>query len=52
MPNTCYMLHILAFTHILLSFKCCMRFDVVLALYLRCSFRLDGQCEGLEERDE
>lgn len=28
MPNTCYMLHILAFTHILLSFKCCMRFDV------------------------
>ena len=24
-----------------------MRFDVVLALYLRCSFRQSGQCEGL-----
>ena len=24
-----------------------MRFDVVLALYQRCSFRLVGQCEGL-----
>ena len=24
-----------------------MRFDVVLALYQRCSFRLTGQCEGL-----
>lgn len=26
------MLYILAFTHVLLSFECCMRFDVVLAL--------------------
>lgn len=46
------MLYILVFTRDFLSFDCCMRFDVVLALYLHCSFRLDGQCEGLEERDE
>jgi len=29
-----------------------MRFDVVLALYQRCSFRLTGQCEGLNTWNE
>ena len=47
MPNTCYMLYILAFTHIFLSFQMLHEIDVVLALYQRCSFRLTGQCEGL-----
>ena len=40
MPNTCYMLYILAFTHIFLSFQ-------MLHEIWRCSFRLTGQCEGL-----
>ena len=47
MPNTCYMLYILAFTHIFLSFQMLHEIDVVLALYQRCSFRQTGQCEGL-----
>ena len=36
------MLYILVFTRVFLSFDCCMRFDVVLALYQRCSFRQIG----------
>lgn len=46
------MLYILVFTHVLLSFECCMRFDVVLALYQRCSFRQIGQCESLDTWNE
>lgn len=42
------MLYILVFTRDFLSFDCCMRFDVVLALYQRCSFRQIGQCESLD----
>ena len=30
------MLYILVFTRVFYHFDCCMRFDVVLALYLRC----------------
>ena len=41
------MLYILVFTRVSYHFDCCMIFDVVLALYQRCSFRLTGQCEGL-----
>ena len=44
MPNTCYMLYILAFTHIFLSFQ---MLHEILTLYWRCSFRQSGQCEGL-----
>ena len=32
MPNTCYMLYILVFTHIFLSFQMLHEIDVVLAL--------------------
>lgn len=41
------MLYILVFTRVSYHFDCCMIFDVVLALYQRCSFRLVGQCESL-----
>ena len=46
------MLYILAFTHVYCHFECCIRFDVVLALYQRCSFRHSGQCEGLNTWNE
>ncbi len=40
MPNTCYMLYILAFTHIFLSFQ-------MLHEIWRCSFRQLGRCQSL-----
>ena len=38
MPNTCYMLYILALRTFSYHFECCMRFDVVSALLVSTLF--------------